>query len=111
MAMAVFPIAAYIISREQTDPRTHKHWKKLNARGHMWLLVTVYLCLVFDTLIYIKDKAKYCVVPNKHATKKELEDAEEACNSKMLGLWLLDIVCFICFLTWVSCCRSLNKYS
>jgi hypothetical protein len=77
----------------------------------MWLLVTTYFCLMLDTLIYINDKTKYCKQPHEHATKKELAEAEETCNQTMRGLWLLDMTCFIIFLTWVSCCRALNKYA
>ena len=93
---AILPVITYFGEKFQSAAM-----KKCNAFSHLLLMVATYCALIYDNTIYFTDKERYCEAGTK----------TEACNSRMFGLWMLDIFLFVGFLTWLSCCRAVNRYA
>lgn len=103
-AAALLPILTYMQSRSQQSAQDFSDKKKLNAKAHAILLIVTYAALLFDNFMYCYDPSVYC-------SKEELEKGKTACDAKISSLWMLDILCFVMLLTWLSCVRALFQYA
>jgi len=97
---ALFPVLTYLQSRSHHSAQDFTRLKKQNAKAHAVLFVVTYSALLFDNFMYFYDRSVYF-------SKGELAAGKKACEAKMFGLWMLDIICFIMLLTWLSCVRAL----
>lgn len=97
---ALYPVFTYLQSRIHHSAQDFSKLKKQNAKAHAVLFCVTYGALLFDNFMYFYDRSVYF-------SNKELASGKKACEAKMFGLWMLDIICFIILLTWLSCVRAL----